>query len=66
MPLIIRSKQHLKMPEKRDNEKKVKHHLHKEIKTSIIERLNIIIFLLDQCMMKLQIVLIRNFLKISS
>lgn len=38
MPLIIPSKQHWKVPEKRDNRKKeAKCHLCKEIKTSIIE-----------------------------
>ena len=41
------------MPEKRDNKKKVKYHLCKEIKTSIIEWLNdIVMFFLDQWMMK--------------
>jgi hypothetical protein len=47
MPLIILSKQYWKMLKKKDNRvRETKHHLCKEIKTSIIASLNGIILLL--------------------
>lgn len=51
MPLIIPSKKISKNVRKKKPEKKVKYHLSEEIKTSVIEWLNVMLFL-DKWMIK--------------